>query len=765
MRTRSPLERMWLGGLPPVSGTFVGRDREIHRLRALLRSTRLLTVAGPGGAGKSRLAVEFGRRAEADVPVRMVGLDALRDTTLLHAAVASAVGAEPGTNPAAALGGRRMLLVLDGCEHIVDACAELAHHLLRRCPNLRILATSRESLRVPAEVTFRVGGLALADHGDRPGARADAVRLFADRAGRHHPGFRLGHDTATVAEICRRLDGLPLGIELAARRLPRMSPNEILDGLDEQLALLAEPGRRPFRHRGLRATISWSHRLLDPAERAVFRRLSVLSGGFDVAAATAVCAGPGVPADSVLRLLCALENKSLITRADRDGGDTRFRQWECVRAYAMERLTAAGEVAATRERAAAWFGRQVRSLSETLFFADAELDRLRNEPVNLSAAADFYTGAEDSDDHAALTVALARVHWQEHHHAPARALLTPMLRPGIRSRYRGEVLVWSALAACVQSDHVDALRLANQAVRVERDNPTGLARALDALAFVRMSRGELTEAVEAYRGCLDVLRPLDRPLDTAKCRHCLAWAHLLKGEPDEAERLLDDVVPTYRAMASPRCQATALNTLGALRLAQDDVEAAGSAFTEALCAVRSSDHVGLDAVDGLAMVAATRGDNHRAVCLASASAALRDRHHLSTTPPWQSWVRVAVDRAGARLGSAATTAAAAGRAMTEDGLRAYALLPATADPCGCPGRNDHDGPLSRREVQIAGLVADGLTNREIADHLNLSARTVCTHLTSIHNKLGLRSRTQVAVWAVRQPDLMPAPEITPLSRA
>lgn len=776
MGARSPLERMWIGGLPPAADAFVGRDRELHRLRPLLRSTRLLTLVGPGGAGKSRLAVELGRRAEdhaeggfeSTEQVRVVELDALRDAALLRAAVARAVGAEPDAGPARAIGRRRMLLVLDGCEHLVDACAELVHGLLRRCPNLRVLATSREGLRVPAEVTFRVGGLTLPDPGDRPAARAESVRLFADRAGRHYPGFRLGPDTDTIAEICRRLDGLPLGIELAARRLPRMSPDEVLDGLDDQLALLTQPGRRgPFRHRRLGTTVGWSYRLLSPAERAVFRRLSVLSGGFDLETASAVCTGPEVPADRVVRLVCSLENKSLITRIDRDAGSTRFRQWESVRAYAMDRLAAAGEVPATRRRAAAWFGRQARSLSETLFFADSDLDRLRHEPVNLAAAADFYAGDGESDDdeHTLLTVALARVRWQQRHHTPARRLLDTVLRPRDRSSHHGEALVWSALAACVQSDHVDALRLANQAVRVARDNPICLAKALDALAFVRMSRGELTEAVEAYRDCLDVVRPLGRPLDTAKCQHCLAWTHLLRGEPDEAERLLDEVVPAYRTMASRRRQVTALNTLGALRLAQGDVEAAGTAFAEVLRTVEPHDQVGLDAVDGLAMVAAAQADHYRAVCLASAAAAIRDRLDLTTAPPWHAWVHAATERASARLGTAAATAADTGRTLTDDALRDYALLPATVDPCGCAGRTDHGGPLSPREVQIAELVADGLTNREIADQLNLAVRTVCTHLTSIHNKLGLRSRTQVAVWAVRQPDLMPAPEITPVPPA
>ncbi|MBO4206107.1 LuxR C-terminal-related transcriptional regulator [Micromonospora echinofusca] len=775
----SPVHQTLIADTPPFRGPFIGRAREMRRLRALLRSTRMLTLVGPGGAGKSRLAVELARRSTGDETVRVVELDALRDESMMHTAVTLAMGGGPAAGPAAAIGRRRTLLVLDGCEHLVDACAELAADLLRRCPNLCILATSRENLRVPAEVTFRVGGLELPAPQERPADRAAAVRLFAEHAERHRPGFQLRRASATVAEICRRLDGLPLGIELAARQLTVMSPDKVLDALDDQLALLAVPERRgPCRHRRMYSTVGWSYRLLDWDERVVFRRLSVLPGGFDAETAKAVCAGPDMPAGRVLPVVCSLLNKSLLTtRTDHDGDRGRFYQWESARAYALHQLAATGEINTVRKQAAEWFGRQAQSLSETLFFADPELDRLRHEPANLAAAADYYTRTGDSERRTLLTVALARISWQQRRHASARKLLASVLPLRLSPRYRSEALVWNALGACVQAEDVDALPLAEQAVRVAHDNPASLAKALDALGFVRMSRRELTEAIETYRDCLDVVRPLGRPLDTAKCQHCLAWAHLLQGELQEAERLLDEVLPVYRALAPRRCQVTALTTLGALRLTQGDQSAATGVFERALRISRPDDDVALDVVDGLALVAAARLDDYRAVCLASAAEALRDRLDLTTSPPWRSWISDATDRARTRLGRMADAAADAGRSLSTDELRSYALTPTTTvDGCGCAGHadmspgsaggardTDRDDPLSQREVQIARLVAGGLTNREIAEQLDVSVRTVCTHLTSIYKKLGLRSRTQAAVWAVRQPQLIPAPEVSPVA--
>lgn len=713
---------------------IVGRERELRRLRSLLRSARLLTLVGPGGAGKTTLALEL-CRSDRNVLVR---LDSLGSDTELTAAVAAALEARTDRPLTEVIGERRVLLVLDGCERLVGACAALAESLLRRCPGLRVLATSRESLRVPGEVIFRVGGLSQPTPGrTRRGkgpARSEAVRLFVARARQVRPDFELSASTARpVVEICRRLEGLPLAIELAAELVDTGTPAEILAGIDD----LVTPR--------LRATVDRSYRLLEPAERAVFRRLSVLAGGFDLDAARAVCVGAAVRPDAVVPLVCALEAKSMIIPAAPDAGRARFVLPHSVRAYGLARLSDAGEAQAVRERATAWLGERAEALSETLFFADAELWRLRQERDNLAAAVE-YLGDLDPDRQILLTVALARVRWQQRHATAARRLLTAVLRPGRKSRYRSEALVWSALAAAMQSDHAEALRLANQAVRIERTQrrPIGLAKALDALAFVRTCRGEYAEAVAAYRECLELVGSLGRPLDTAKCQHCLAWTLLMVDEVTEAEGLLHEALPVYRALADPQSEVAVRNTVGALQLSKKDIDTAEATFVEVLRTASPGDYVGVHAVEGLAIVAAERGDAPRALCLAAAAATAR--RALEIGSPWRHRVDAAVAKARQALcPSRAAAALDSGRRLRGQRLASYALRTSTVDAA------EPRGPLTGRELQVADLVAEGLTNQEIADRLWLSDRTVRTHLTSIHNKLDLRSRTQVAVWTTRRP--------------
>lgn len=293
--------------LPRALDSFVGRQSELSRLRTLFKGSRLLTLTGPGGVGKTRLALEFaaGPRAGDGRAARLVELDSVHDGARLPQAVAASlgVGERAGRTGAEALahalGNRGVLLILDNCEHLAEPCARLAAELLSRCPRLSILATSREVLRVPGEVVFRLGELSLspAVGEDDPAAvvQADAVRLFVERAASRAPGFTLHAGNArTVAEICRRLDGLPLAVELAARRTGALPLGDILAGLDDRLALLTDGSRTgPGRHRELAAAIDWSHRLLSLEEQRLFRRLAVLVGGFDAAGAEAVCADAG----------------------------------------------------------------------------------------------------------------------------------------------------------------------------------------------------------------------------------------------------------------------------------------------------------------------------------------------------------------------------------------------------------------------------------------------------------------------------------------
>jgi predicted ATPase/DNA-binding SARP family transcriptional activator len=392
--------------------SFVGRDDDLARITGMLDGARLVTLTGPGGAGKTRLAGEAAAGLLDRTPggVWMVELGSLVGPADLAQAVLAPLGARelgllpPRGAPAVpplerlveAIGDKRLLLVMDNCEHLVDAVAALVDHLLGRCPALRVLATSREPLGLTGEVLHPVGPLAMPDH-DVPPAEAvryPAVRLFAERAAAARPGFTVDDATvAAVLRICRALDGTPLAIELAAARVRALSPEQIAARLDDRFRLLADGGPPVLpRHRTLRAVIDWSWELLGDAERVLLRRLSVFAGGATLEAAERVCAAPdldGLAADEVLYLLAALVDKSLVVAGEVEGtGEPRYRLLETVRAYGAERRRQAGEDQALRRAHAGYFLELAERAEPELRRADqlAWLARLAAERDNLHAA-------------------------------------------------------------------------------------------------------------------------------------------------------------------------------------------------------------------------------------------------------------------------------------------------------------------------------------------------------------------------------------------
>ncbi len=389
-------------GLPADASSFVGRGRELAELGALLDHTRLLTLFGTGGAGKTRLALELARAAETSYAggAALVELAAVGDPRLVPDAVASAldVRALPGQDIVDALVDfltpRVLLLVVDNCEHLLGASAALVDALLRSAPGLTVLATSREALRVPGEVVFRVPSLDIPAP-DQPLApaellRYEAARLFVERATAAAPGFVLdGENAADVARICFRLDGLPLALELAAGRLGALSPAAVAERLDDRFRLLGSGNRAAHtRQQTLAATLQWSHDLLEPDERTLFRRLAVFTGGFELAAVETVCTGDGLDVAGSADLLARLVEKSLVA-ADEGGRERRYHLLETVRLYARDRLEEAGEATAIAERHASW----------ALALAEQERDSplLDREAANLRAALDTLLAHEPHD--------------------------------------------------------------------------------------------------------------------------------------------------------------------------------------------------------------------------------------------------------------------------------------------------------------------------------------------------------------------------------
>jgi predicted ATPase/DNA-binding SARP family transcriptional activator len=541
--------------LPERLTSLVGRDQELGELAKLLELHRLVTVTGPGGAGKTSVAVELARRLVGGYPdgVWLVELAALRDPAPLAEAVAAALGldeeaVEPGTSPpspperlAGFVRDKALLLVLDNCEHLVGACAELAGRLLRAGPGLRVLATSREVLGVPGEAVWPVPPLAVPDaldddarggptppgpDGDGAATEAlagyDAVRLFVERATAADPGFTL--DAASgpvVAELCRRLDGLPLAIELAAARVRALPVTEVAARLGDRFRLLAGGGRTlDARQQTLRATVDWSWDLLEEPDRRLLRRLSVFSGGWTVEAAEAVCGGDGLDPAEVLDGLFRLVDRSLVVAAG-GGQPARFRMLESLRAYAAERLAEAGETGVLEARHTGWFLEVAeraavhRTRRRWLRLVDADYHNLR-------AALDRTVADEDADTALALAAALSWYWWTSH---------------TIEGRQR----------------------LAGVLAMAEGQPPTlALARVLQAVAMLEVSLVPTEATVDAARRGQELFERFGDRQGAGFCRLLVAWADLQRGGPGEAGlRLVEEAEALFEELGDPWGQAFA----------------------------------------------------------------------------------------------------------------------------------------------------------------------------------------------------------------
>jgi len=723
-------------------GPLVGRRRELAGLQQLRAASRLITLRGPGGAGKTRLALEFAARTGSAYPggVWLVELGSLTDPILLTQTVAATVGVaeRPGepllTTVAAALTGRRVLLVLDGCEHLVDTCAHLAHQLLSACPNLTVLATSREALDVPGEAIVHIGPLSLPRTPETANRaqllRSDAVRLFVERAGAAQPGFELtAGNGATVAGICARLDGNALAIELAARRVAVLGLGGIAD--------------RQLRQSDLRATIDWSYVLLDDVEKVLFRRLSVFVGGFGLDAARAVCGRDDLSAAAILDLITGLEAKSLlVVRAD----PGRFHQLESIRLFADERLVAAGEDAATRQRMVDWLTALAERFARQPFPTAGMLQALDAERHNLIAALSLL--AEQADQRRLLLAAALVRCWRERgYFRQGRTLLRGVLDDTDPSaEYRSTALVQAAGLATAGGDLQQARELADEAVALDRaaGRPATLARALTALLTVDLASGEHRSAMDHARAALELVRTDGTSWDVAVCGHNLAYVALHVGELDEAAALLAESLPGYRVHGEPWLRIGALHTAGMLALERDDLQAARAYFREGVAVPTNHPARKMGVVEGLAIVAVRQGRARRALRLGAATTALRRGYGVRPDAAWSARVDAAMARAGERLvESERRRAVAAGGTLTVDQTLAYAREDPAVD-------DEAAQVLTARELEVAELVADGLSNRELALRLGIAERTAAAHLDRIRAKLDLQSRTQVASWAARR---------------
>jgi predicted ATPase/DNA-binding CsgD family transcriptional regulator len=727
--------------LPAEPNAFIGRERDTADLRRLFAHARAVTLCGPGGIGKTRLALRVARSllAESDGGVWLVELadvtacGRVADPVTCRLAAVFGVRAEPGRSLldtlADVLGGCDTVIVLDNCEHLIDSCARLCRELLARCPRLRVLATSREPLRIPGENTWRVPPLMV----PQPGVGVDplvheAVRLFVARATAVRPDFALTPQNApAVVELCRALDGVPLALELAAARMRLLSVEQLALRVSDRFRLLSAGDRTaPPRQRTLRAAIDWSHELLTEPERVLLRRLSVFAG-WSLERAEQVCADELLPEEAVLDLLSALVDKSLVL-VDQDvvAGESRFRMLDSIRQYAAERLAAAGENEVMRDR------HRDALLEHAEYDAElgmAERKATWDERVRLFARYD----AEQHNLRAALS-------WSLERHDVGKGLrLCLALRPywGARGYFAeaadwhdrfveasgdadlpmlGGALVSSAQLALAQRDYARAVEHACRGVRLCRDSgdrvmmaaglsaladvlllqgryAEAVAKADEALAVARAGGDQWNEAIALYaRGSAlarqgrlreaqsllesgaQLMRDLDHRWGLARGLALLAWVARARGDLAVARRCFEEALPGLRKIDSRPEIARALGGIGRIAIEQGDLAGARQALGESL---RLASSIGMRiaiarGLEAFVELLAAEGDFRGAVVLGGAAAALRDA--IGQVPVTGARLESVLEPIRRRLGEPLVAQLwGEGRATTPDTAVVYAL--------------------------------------------------------------------------------------------
>ena len=745
-----------VAGLAPAVTSCVGRRAETAEVRARLDDSRIVTLTGPGGIGKTRLAGEVaqaavGRFADGGA---FVELAELRDGALVPNRVADRLGLHEGPNRSVRQGvldhlrDRNLLLVLDNCEHLVGACAEFVAEVVRECPGVTVLTTSRQSLGVPGECVVGVPPLVVPAEGAEAPEESDAVRLFADRAAAAGTGFRLSAANAgDVADVCRRLDGVPLAIELAAARVRTLSPRQLAERLRQRLGALGTgPRTAPERQRTLRAAVVWSHELCSKAEQELWARASVFAGSFDLEAAEAVCAGPDGDPHRVLDLVDGLLDKSVLLREDH--GDTvRFRLLETLREFGAERLAEAGETEWAARAHRDWIDR-LTARADAEWAGPAQLTwigRLRLEQANIRAALDW-SAADPAEAGAALRIA-CRVaeHWTLLGlNSEARGWLDRALAAAPPDQpERPLALATAALYSLWHSDvQIASARLA-EAEKAAAPGDVPLAafityvRALEAMIRLDPRCAELAAAAgDAFQKLGDVRRELHP-------RYIQGVALAYLGDLETSRRVLHRAIELSRACGDHYYRGIVLAGLVQAEVQFGDADAAERAAREALQATTKigSRFQLAYRLDGLAWTAARRGDHERAATLFGAAAtvweAVGSSAEVAVVLPHLRFK----ESARLALGEERFAAAfAAGRGMGEERATRFAL---GEDEPARPASGD---VLTKREREVADLVASGLSNKDIAAKLVISRRTADTHVQHILAKLGFRSRAQIASW-------------------
>ena len=752
-------------GVPVRLSTFIGRKREMGELRRLLAHTRLLTVLGPGGAGKTRIVTEFARAqglrfADGQITIELVEV---RDPALVPDAFARAAGIRlQAENTIGTLVHRlissQMLLVVDNCEHVTQAAATVVARLLATCPRLVVVATSRERLNLEGEVVWRLPPLALPQTADAfaVASGAEAVRLFVDRARNVSPGFDIKPENlAAIVAICRRLDGMPLAIELAAARASGLSPAEILARLDDRLRLLTGgPRDAAARHRTLRAAIDWSYQLLDPSERTLLQRLSIFAGPVRVDAIEEVCGEAPLQTPEVADVLQQLADKSMLQIEPGVDGVTRYRLLETIRDYAAGKLAVIRDETRLRDLHLAFYARLTEEAYEARMQrgAMAEHTRLWDEMADVRAALDV--AKRDLDTEVRLLGNLRKLWMIFAPHEGLRRLFAVLSGMTARTTPGYARALWSLQALVGQTGHHESsLASAQQLIELalESGEESLIAAGYLGVAYTseRIHRDLDTAHEYLLKAVAELTRSRNLP-DLAMALASIGGVELQRGNVDAARPWVQRALEVAVEAEDDYGAVGAHYTFGWLEFLSGNTEAARRRFIAALDLVGENDALSVaQQLEGIA-VAGMAADPRRAVTLFGAASKLREEVDTPVQLPWSIWLEPAMAGARAALQEGiAKKAWESGRAMSPAQL--LALARQALGGTGSGKAAGSAGGLSKRELDVARLVASGMTSRAIAERLFLSERTIESHLEHILTKLDFSSRAQVARWVAEHP--------------
>ena len=807
----------------PVQLTsFIGREHELVEVERLLSTSRLVTLTGPGGSGKTRLAIQSAKKASSSFADGswLVELVLLRDAALIPQLVVQALGIPHGSDRPVLdslldhLQSKDLLMVLDNCEHLMTACTQLVQLLLSRAPRLHILATSREALLVPGESIYQVAGMAWPSSLTEDGPNSpsdpqaddllqyDAVQLFVERARAVLPFFDLTSENAlAIIDICRKLDGLPLALELASARVNVLTVQQIAERLDDRFNLLVATRHRPAgaHHHTLRAAIDWSYDLLSTPEQVMLQRLSIFAGGCSLGAAERICPGDGIDRGQVLDVLASLVNKSLVVAQTLHGSEARYDMLESIQGYAHEKLSESSQLVAMRTRHLQYFLETAEETTPKLSgqYQQLWLNWLEGEYSNIRSA---LTWSLESDRvEAGLRIAIAiyqfwtirdyveeGLTWFERLLAQADERISLVVRANalayaaFLAGFRGntaaqlaygkeaaalaeaagdegkQALAWAlnaqAYGARAAGDHLTEFALYKREIQLSRElgDPYLLGVSLSTTSFSAMSLGKYDEAREMLDEGLALMRELENPYRIAMALNFSGDLARCERNYVQAQKSYQESISLLRKIDAPRDLASVLHNLGYTCLRLGEFKRALSLFDESMSIQQAQQNlpgVG-ECLLGFAAMAVVSGLPAAGARLMAAAIAIGGERiataWAATRMEYESYHAAIHAELGEKVFQEEHEA---GRRLSLEDAVAYAQdLPLKAAAQLNQRKPDE---LTARERQVAALIARGRSNGEIADELVLSKRTVEKHVSNIRSKTGFTNRTQIVRWAMK----------------